>query len=303
MPHNHPVQTSQFAQLIGLSALWGSSFMLLRIAAPVLGPNVLAAGRIALATVTLAIIMLVMKQRWPWRHWRELAALGALSVAVPFLLFAWALIRIPAGYGALLNSTAVVFGTLASAWLKEDTLTARKLMGCALGFVGVALIVRLGPVDPTPEVLLAALACMTAAACYGWATPLMKRATRRMDPLAIAAGIHLISLLMLLPGAAWSLPQARFTTGALLTMLVLGVVTSGLAYWIHLRLIRHVSPVAAISPAFMIPIFGVTWGHVFLDEDLGSGIWAGGALILLATMLVTGFNPFQRWFGREAAKS
>ena len=277
--------------------------MLLRIAAPVLGPNVLAAGRIALATVTLAIIMLVMKQRWPWRHWRELAALGALSVAVPFLLFAWALIRIPAGYGALLNSTAVVFGTLASAWLKEDTLTARKLMGCALGFVGVALIVRLGPVDPTPEVLLAALACMTAAACYGWATPLMKRATRRMDPLAIAAGIHLISLLMLLPGAAWSLPQARFTTGALLTMLVLGVVTSGLAYWIHLRLIRHVSPVAAISPAFMIPIFGVTWGHVFLDEDLGSGIWAGGALILLATMLVTGFNPFQRWFGREAAKS
>ena len=277
--------------------------MLLRIAAPVLGPNVLAAGRIALATVTLAIIMLAMKQRWPWRHWRELAALGALSVAVPFLLFAWALIRIPAGYGALLNSTAVVFGTLASAWLKEDTLTARKLMGCALGFVGVALIVRLGPVDPTPEVLLAALACMTAAACYGWATPLMKRATRRMDPLAIAAGIHLISLLMLLPGAAWSLPQARFTTGALLTMLVLGVVTSGLAYWIHLRLIRHVSPVAAISPAFMIPIFGVTWGHVFLDEDLGSGIWAGGALILLATMLVTGFNPFQRWFGREAAKS
>ena len=122
--------------------------MLLRIAAPVLGPNVLAAGRIALATVTLAIIMLVMKQRWPWRHWRELAALGALSVAVPFLLFAWALIRIPAGYGALLNSTAVVFGTLASAWLKEDTLTARKLVGCALGFVGVGLIVRLGPVDP-----------------------------------------------------------------------------------------------------------------------------------------------------------
>ena len=297
-----PVQTRQFAQLVGLSALWGSSFMLLRIAAPVIGPNVLAAGRIGLATLTLTLIMLAMKQRWPWRHWRELALLGALSVAVPFLLFAWAALRLPAGYSALLNSTAVVFGTLASAWLKEDTLTARKLLGCALGFVGVGLIVRLGPVDPTSQVLLAALACTGAAACYGLATPLMKRATTRMEPLAIAAGIHFISLVMLLPGAAVSWPTAHFTPGALAAMLMLGVVTSGLAYWVHLRLIRHVSPVAAISPAFMIPVFGVTWGHLFLGEELGSGIWGGGALILLATALVTGFNPLKRWRAREDAR-
>ena len=294
MPHNHPVQTRQFAQLVGLSALWGASFMLIRIASPLMGPNVLAAGRIALATLTLAAIMVAMRQRWPWGQWRELALLGALSVAVPFLLFAWASLRLPAGYSALLNSTAVVFGTLASAWLKEDTLTARKLLGCVLGFVGVGLIVRLGPVAPTAQVLLAALACITASACYGMATPLMKRATQRMEPLAIAAGIHLISLLALLPGAAYSWPQARFTAGALAAMLMLGVVTSGLAYWVHLRLIRHVSPVAAISPAFMIPVFGVTWGHLFLGEPLGSGIWSGGALILLAIALVTGFNPVQK---------
>jgi drug/metabolite transporter (DMT)-like permease len=187
-----------------------------------------------------------------------------------------------------------VFGTLAAAWMKEDTLTARKLTGCVLGFGGVALIVRLGPVAPTPEVLLAALACIGAAACYGVATPLMKRATKRMEPLAIAAGIHLASLALLMPGAAWSWPQARYSEAAMLALLVLGVVTSGLAYWMHLRVIRHVSSVAAISPAFMIPVFGVTWGHLFLGEALGSGIWAGGALILLATALVTGFNPVQK---------
>jgi drug/metabolite transporter (DMT)-like permease len=77
-------------------------------------------------------------------------------------------------------------------------------------------------------------------------------------------------------------------------LLVLGVVTSGLAYWLHVRVIRHVSPVAAMSPAFMIPVFGVTWGHLFLGEPLGSGIWSGGALILLAIALVTGFNPVQK---------
>ena len=142
--------------------------------------------------------------------------------------------------------------------------------------------------------LMATLACVTAAACYGMATPLMKRATTRMQPLAIAAGIHLFSLLLVLPGAAWSLPAARFTPGTLAAMAVLGIVTSGLAYWVHLRIIQHVSPVAGMSPAFLIPVFGVTWGHLFLGEALSPGIFVGGALVLLATALVTGFNPLRR---------
>jgi drug/metabolite transporter (DMT)-like permease len=76
-------------------------------------------------------------------------------------------------------------------------------------------------------------------------------------------------------------------------MAVLGIVTSGLAYWVHLRIIRHVSPVAAMSPTFLIPVFGVTWGHLFLGEALSPGIFAGGALVLMATALVTGFNPLR----------
>ncbi len=98
----------------------------------------------------------------------------------------------------------------------------------------------------------------------------------------------------MLPGAAWSLPAARFTPGTLAAMAVLGIVTSGLAYWVHLRIIQHVSPVAGMSPAFLIPVFGVTWGHLFLGEALSPGIFVGGALVLLATALVTGFNPLRR---------
>jgi len=288
------VKNKHFVQLIGLSALWGASFLFLRMASPLLGPMVLAGGRVGLATVTLAIVMRALNHRWPWQHWRELLLLGVLSVAAPFLLFSWAALSLPAGYSALLNTTAVLFGTLASAWLKEDTLSARKLLGCLCGFLGVGLIVRLGPVQPDATTLAAALACITAAACYGFSTPLMKRATTRMQPLAIAAGIHAMSLVLLLPGAAWALPQAQFTPTALGVMLMLGVVTSGLAYWAHLRIIRHVSPVAAMSPAFLIPVFGVTWGHIFLGEALSPGIFAGGALVLLATALVTGFNPLRR---------
>ncbi len=295
------MRTRHFAQLVGLSALWGASFLFLRIASPALGPLTLAGLRVSLAIVALVLIMRALRQPWPWRHWRELAMLGALTVALPFLLYAWAALRLPAGYSALLNTTAVLFGTLASAWFKEDTLTVRKLLGCAVGFVGVALIVQLGPVRLDGPTLVAVVACIIASCCYGASTPLMKRATTRMEPLAIAAGIHVAALVFVTPGALWALPQANFTPAALFSVLVLGVLTSGVAYWIHLRIIRQVSPVAAISPAFMIPVFGVTWGHLFLGEELSSGIFVGGALVLLATALVTGFNPFKRWLAASPA--
>jgi len=300
--NNATLKIKYFAQLVALSALWGASFLLIRIASPLLGPNVLAALRIGMATLTLAVLIRAMRHQWPLKHWRELAVLGALSVALPFILFAWAALQLPAGYSALLNSTAVVFGIFSAAWFKEDTLTLRKLLGCVSGFAGVALIVGLGPVKLTPQVLLAALACILASACYGISTPLMKRAITRMQPLEIAAGIHGISMVFLLPGAVWSWPDAHFTWGALAAVALMGVVTSGLAYWMHIRILAHVTPVAAMSPTFMIPVFGVTWGHIFLGEQLSSGIYAGGALVLLATGLITGFNPLQKWLNAASVK-
>ena len=280
-------------QLVLLSALLGASFLFIRVASPVLGPHVMAALRIGLATLTLVGIMRATREPWPWRHWRELTGLGALTVALPFLLYAWAALRLPAGYSSLVNTMVVPFGVLASAWMKEDQLSLRKWLGCLAGFLGVAFIVQLGPVQPTPELMAGALACMGAAACYGMCTPWMKRTTQRISPLAIAAGIHATALVMLLPGAAWDWPHARFTPAALGAVLVMGVVTSGLAYWLNLRVLSQITPVAAMSSAFMIPLFGVAWGHLFLGEALGPGIWWGGALVLLATALVTGFNPLR----------
>lgn len=295
------MQARQFAQIVGLSALWGASFLFIRLSAPAMGPWVVAGLRASLACVTLIFIMKALRERWPWKQWQEMLLLGAASVAAPFMLFAWAGLHLPSGYSALLNTTAVLFGTLSAAWMKEDTLTRRKLLGCLLGLVGVGLIVRLGPVQPTATTLLAALACVAGAACFGLATPLMKRATTRNSPLAIAAAIHLAAMLLLLPTTLWSLPAASFTPVALGAVGVMGVITSGLAYWVHLRIVRHVTPVAALSPIFLIPIFGVTWGHLFLGEALSPSIFVGGALVLVATALVTGFNPLRRWLSDTPA--
>jgi drug/metabolite transporter (DMT)-like permease len=297
------VKSRYFLQLVALSALWGSSFMLTRFAAPILGPNMLAALRMGFATVALGCLMRALQQRWPVEHWRELATLGLLAVAGPHLLFSWAALQMPAGYAALLYVTSVLFGAIASAWMKEEVLTGPKLLGCLIGFIGVALVVRLGPVQVTSELVVAALTATLGSAMSGASTPLLKRAITRMEPLAITAGMHALSFLMLLPGALFDMPQSKFTAGALGAVALMGTATSGIAWWMYARLMRHVSPLAALSSTFLITGFGVLWAVVFLDETVGSGLYAGGALILLACTLVTGFNPLQRFIAVRAAKT
>ena len=288
------MQNKYFAQLAGLSVLWGATFLFTRVATPDMGPSLTAAGRIGLGAATLALIMAFSRQRWPWEHWRALTVLAALSIALPHFLYAWSSLYLPAGYSAVLSVTSVIFGTFASAWLREDTLTTAKIFGCVAGFAGVALVVQLGPMRPTPELLVAALVAITGSALSGSSAPLLKRATKYMSPLAITAVLHVIGFGMLLPGALWTLPEARFTPGALMSVAIMGIFTSGLAYWAYMRIVQKVSPVAALSSTFMATISGIVWGHLVLNEKFTGATYAGGLLVLAATVLVTGFNPWRR---------
>jgi drug/metabolite transporter (DMT)-like permease len=276
-----------FAQLVALSALWGASFLLIKIASPQLGPTVLAGLRIGLATLALTLIMRILGHRWPWQHAREMLWIALTAVAVPFLLFSWAGLHLPSSYSALMNTTYVVFGCLFAAWLKVDTLTVRKLLGCVIGMLAISLIVQLGPIQLTSVALLACGAVLLGAMSFGLAVPLTKRALSNIEPLPMAAMTHLWSLALLMPMAAYSAPQAQWSAQALLATTVLGIVTSGIAFWLHLRLMRHLSSTAAMTPAFMIPIFGVLWGHLFLDEPLSSGMLIGAALALVAIALIS----------------
>ena len=290
-----------FIQLVMLSALWGASFILTRLAAPQLGPNVSAGLRMLLATMVLAGIMRALKHPWPTQHWRELLLIGFLAVAGPHLLYSWSALHLPGGYGALLSVTAVLFGAFTSAFLKEETLTRGKLTGCVLGLLGAALVVKLGPVEPTHTLVISALVCLGAAALSGTATPLLKRATSRMEPLSITAGMHAAAVLMLLPGALHDLPQAHFTLSAVAAVLVLGIATSGLAYWMFMRIIQHVPPMASMTANFMSTGFGVLWSVLLLDEPTSWAMAAGGGLIVLACLLVSNLNPL-RALGALGAK-
>ena len=131
-----------------MSALWGASFPLLRIASPAFGPMALAGIRCALAALVLALLMRMLRQRWPARsHLAAAGSAGLLTVVAPFVLFNWAALTLPAGYSAVLNATAPVFGVLAAAVAGDEKITPRSVLGCVAGFAGVALLVQLGPVD------------------------------------------------------------------------------------------------------------------------------------------------------------
>jgi drug/metabolite transporter (DMT)-like permease len=247
-----------------------------------------------MATVMLSLIMWRLKTPWPLQHWRELLLLGLLAVAGPHVLYARSSLELPAGYGALLTVTSVLFGAFASTWLKEESLTLPKMLGCLLGFAGAALVVRLGPVEPTRALIIAALTCMAGAAISGISTPFLKKAITRMEPLQITAGMHAAAVLLMLPGAVIDLPQAHFSLRALSAVMLMGFVTSGLAYWMYMRIMRHVPPMAALSSTFLSTGFGVLWAVLLLDEPTSAAMAVGGALILLACLLVMGLNPL-RW--------
>ena len=294
------MQQRHFLQLVFLSAVWGGSFPLIRIAAPAFGPLVMACLRCALAAVVLAVLMRVMRQAWPGRgHWKALTILSLLTVVVPFALFNWAGLVLPAGYSAVLNATAPLFGVLAGALFKEERLTVRKLVGCAAGLAGVALLVRLGPVRADARVVLAVLACVAASASYGFGAILMKRATLVLQPLPASAAVHAAGALVLLLPAAAGVPAVQLRGDALAAIAVLGMVTSGFMYWISMRLMREIPASSATSSAFMIPLFGVTWGGLFLGEPFTPGMLPGVALVLVACAFVTGFNPFRRSGGNS----
>jgi drug/metabolite transporter (DMT)-like permease len=260
----------------------------------------MACLRCALAALVLSVIMRWTRQAWPARaHWRSLTGLGILTLVVPFVLYNWAGLVLPAGYSAVLNATAPIFGVLAGVMLAQERFTPSKGVGCVLGFLGVTLLLGLGPVNPDLKVLLAALACVVAAGCYGFGAIFMKRATLEHHALPASAVVHLTSALVLVPAAVATAPSQAVGLPALLALLVLGAVTSGFTYWISMRLMREIPASASTSSAFLIPLFGVSWGALFLDEPLTPGLLPGVLLILIASALLTGFNPFRSFQRRE----
>lgn len=289
-------------RLLALAAIWGASFLFLRIIAPVLGTFPTAFFRVLLATAGLLVILLLLRTRWDFRGKLGLCLmLGVINSGVPFALYSVAAQLVPAGYSAIFNATTPMMGVLIGALFFAEELTLAKIVGVFSGLGGVALLMRIGPVPFDTELLLGALACLGATACYGFGGFLTRRWINQgegLDSEVVAFGSQLGAALCLLPLFGLSLlnaPPVNWGDSPVwLSLLGLGLVCTAFAYILYFRLLADIGPVKTLTVTFLIPPFGVLWGVIFLDEPLSWAYVQGGALIALALWLILRQAPTTR---------
>jgi drug/metabolite transporter (DMT)-like permease len=276
-------------ELLVLAALWGAAFLFMRIAAPVFGPIALVFIRVAGAALLLLPLLAARGELAALgRHWRTIAVVGLVNSALPFLCFAYAALSLTAGLSAIFNSATPLFAAIV-AWLwLGDRLTPLRVVGLAMGFAGV-LWLGWDKAEFTPGGTAWAIgACLLATMSYGIAPNLTKRHLAGVPPLAVAAGSQVAAALLLALPALVAWPTAAPSAHAWLVAGLLSIFGTGLAYILYFRLIAHAGPTNAVAVTYLVPLFAVLWGGVFLDERLTPTIVAGCAVIFIGTALATG---------------
>ena len=262
------VPVAWLAELVALAAIWGGSFLFMRLCGAEFGPAPLAALR-------------------------AIAWVGVTNSALPFLCFAWAALAITAGLSSIFNATTPLWGALiAWAWL-GDRLDRSRVVGLALGFLGVLWLAHdkasLKPGEHGVSSALAIVACLCATLLYGYSANFTKRRLTGVAPLAVAAGSQLSAAIVLVVPALLLRPAQAPDGAAWGAAIALSLLCTGVAYLLFFRLIAHLGPANAISVTFLIPVFAVLWGGMFLHESLSAAMAAGCAVVVLGTSLATGF--------------
>ncbi|MDX1298105.1 MAG: DMT family transporter [Pseudomonas sp.] len=281
-------------RLLLLAAIWGASFLFMRIVAPVLGSMPTAFFRASLGMLGLLAILLLMRVRWDFNgKLKHCLILGVINAGLPSAMYCMAALVLPAGYSAIFNATTPMMGVLIGMLFFAEAITMSKAAGVAVGLFGVAVLTRTGPVEFDLTLLLGAAACLIATACYGFAGFLTRRwigmqggLDNRLTAFASLCGASLF-LLPLFGGSLVIQPPASW--GGLdvwLSLAGLGFICTAIAYVLYFRLLSDVGPIKASTTTFLIPPFGVLWGALLLDEPLSWAYLYGGVLIAIALWLV-----------------
>ncbi|MCL1632096.1 EamA family transporter [Sporolactobacillus sp. CPB3-1] len=276
-----------------LGALWGGSFLFMRVAAPVLGPFLLIDARVLIAGLALLIYAYAIRRLPDFKgKWKQYLVLGAVNAAIPFTLIATAELHVTASVSSILNATTPLFTLLAAAvWLKEK-LRPGKILSMFLGIAGVAVLAGWGHLGHSPIVLLSILFSLLASLCYGIGGVYTKLRFASENALVLAIGQQLAAGVVLIP---FSLPTVgriqMLTAPVLISVLCLAVFSTSIGYLIYFYLIRHEGPTRTLSVTLLVPLYGVFWGVLLLGEQLSIGTVAGLILILTSTMLITETRP------------
>jgi len=285
------MKIKDFFDLIAVAALFGGAFLFMRVAAPEFGAIPLIEVRLVAATLILIPIVAVRGgMQEIARNWRPIVIMAVLHYALPFCLFAYALLTLTGGYTAIINASSPLFaGVIAWVWI-GDRLHAVSIVGLLLGFAGVVVLVW----DKVDMNLNAAgvsiVAAVSASFCYGLAAVLMKRNLTGVAPISVAAGSIATATIILLPLAIWFWPDTTPSLNAWVMTVALGIACTAVAFVLYFRLIASVGPTKAITVTFLVPVFAVVMGALMLGESITASMIVGGAIILLGTAMSTRYG-------------
>lgn len=276
---------------LALAAIWGASFLFMRLAVVDFGPMATAGMRVLIGAAVLLPVLLWRGQTHVLRqHWLALTVSGLLSAGLPFALYAFALERISTGLSGILNATVPMFAALVAwLWLREG-LDRWRVVGLALGFAGVVVLawdqvsLRAGGAQG----LWAVLACLGACLSYGLGASHTRQYLGQVPPLATATGSQIGAFAGLAIPAALTWPTQAPSTTAWLALLAVGVLCTGLAFLLFYRLIARSSPSRVVTVTYLIPLFAVLYGVLLLGEHVTPAMVAGGLVILGGTALASG---------------
>jgi drug/metabolite transporter (DMT)-like permease len=286
-------------ELLSLAALWGASFLFMRLGAAEFGPMAMAALRCLGAALFLLPILLVQRQ-WPAlrSNWRAIAWLGIVNSALPFVLYGVALLAINAGLSAIFNAATPLWAAAIGALWLHERLGATRVLGLGIGLAGVVGLAwdKAGFTanEHGVSATLAIAACLAATLLYGYGASYAKKRLAGVPSMAMATGSQLsAAVLLAIPGWAQR-PHTMPSAAAWMSLLLLALLCTGVAYILYFRLIAHIGATNASAVTFLIPAFAAAFGWLFLDEHVSASMIIGGAVILVGTALAMGLWPRQR---------
>ena len=280
-----------YFKLIMLAAIWGGSFLFMRIAANPLGPAVLIEARVLCAAITLLLVSFYLKRKLSFNaHSKHFFILGLFNTALPFLCFAYAAQTLNASTLAILNSTAPIWAAIIGAIWTKTALESKVLLGLGIGVTGVSVLVGWDAFNIGQEAILPIFAAVMAAFSYGIASNYTKQAPK-VEAFNNAHGSMWAAVLIVLPFVFFIPMREAPNLTITMSVILLGAVCTGLAYLLYFNLINELGAPSALSVTFLIPVFGILWGNLFLDEAIGINTVVGSILVITGTMLVTGMTP------------
>ena len=282
------MNAKEMASLFLLAALWGASFLFMRIASPVIGPVLTIELRVLIAGIVLLLYVWMFKKSVELKaYWKQYLIAGALNAAIPFTLIATATLHLPASVAAILNSTTPLFTALTSRWFLHEPLYAKKWIGIGLGIIGVFALVGWSPVSLSTQTIVSTLLSILAAFSYGCGGVYAKKTFAGVSSLSLSIGQQLGAAAVLIPLVAFDMPTKQVSTLVVYSILGLAVFCTAIAYLFYFYLLANVGPTKTLSVTFLVPVFGVIWGMIFLHEKISIGMIGGLAVILTSIFLLS----------------